>query len=103
MSIELLPLDHLRERPAADGDLDDRLDVGDVDPVAGAGVAVDADLQVRLADDVEHPDVLDPRDGPQDRRDPLAGGLERLQVGAEELHRVGPLDPRERLLRRCRG
>ena len=51
--VELLPLDHLRERPAADRHLDDRLDVGHVDPVAGAGAAVDPDLQVGLADDVE--------------------------------------------------
>ena len=40
----------------------DLLDVGDVDPVAGAGPAVDLDLQVGLADDVEDADVLDPGD-----------------------------------------
>ena len=60
--VELLPLDHLRERTAADGDLDHRLDVGDVHAVAGTRSAVDPDDQVGLADDVEHPHVLDSRD-----------------------------------------
>ena len=96
--VELLPLDHLRERPAADGDLDHRLHVGHVDPVSGARPAVDLDLQVGLADDVEQPDVLDPRDRPQDVDDPLADLLQLLQVVAEELDRVGPLDAREGLL-----
>ena len=52
---ELLPLDHLRERLAADRHLHHRLDVGHVDPVAGALVPVDLDLEVGLADDVEQP------------------------------------------------
>ena len=75
--VELLPLDHLGEGPAADGHLDHRLDVGHVDPVAGAGSAVDLDLQVGLADDVEQPDVLDARDRLEDVDDPLAGLLQR--------------------------
>ena len=58
---ELFALDHLRERPAADGDLHDGLDVRHVDPVAGALVAVDLDLEVGLADDVEQPRVVDAR------------------------------------------
>ena len=37
------------------GDLHDRLDVGHVDPVAGAEAAVDLDLEVGLADDVKQP------------------------------------------------
>ena len=39
--VELLPLDHLREGPAADGDLDHRLHVRDVHSVARARPAVD--------------------------------------------------------------
>ena len=70
--VELLSLDHLRERLAADRHLDVGLDVGHVDPVAGAGLAIDLDLEVGLADDVEHADVLDPRYRPQDVGDPLA-------------------------------
>ena len=83
---------------AADGHLDDGLDVGNVHAVAGAPVAVDLDLEVGLADDVEQPDVLDPRNRLEDGGDALAALLEDFQVGAEELDRVGPLDARERLL-----
>ena len=75
---ELLALDHLRERPAADGDLDDGLDVGHVDAVAGTLVPVDLDLEVGLADDVEQPGVLDPGDLVQDVDDPLPGSLQDL-------------------------
>ena len=51
----LLALDHLGEGPAADGHLHHGLDVGHVDPVPGALLAVDPDLQVGLAEDVEQP------------------------------------------------
>ena len=71
--VELLPLDHLREGTAADRHLDDGLDVGHVHAVAGAPVAVDLDLEVGLADDVEQPDVLDPWDRLENVGDPLAG------------------------------
>ena len=76
--VELLPLDHLREGPAADRHLDDGLDVGHVDAVAGALVAVDLDLQVGLADDVEQADVLDPPDRLEDVDDPLPGLLQHV-------------------------
>ena len=72
------------------------LDVGHVDPVAGAGSRSMTDLQVRLADDVEHADVLD-----AGHRSCKVFGtlfaqlLHRGQVGTEELDRVGPLDARE--------
>ena len=56
---ELLSFDHPREGPAADGDLHDRLDVRHVDPVAGTLVAVDLDLEIGLADDMEKPRIRD--------------------------------------------
>ena len=99
--VELLPLDHLRERLAADGHLDGRLDVGDVHAVAGAGLAVDPDLQVGLAEDVEQA-RRSRSPGPTSRRSTfttlLTGVLQGLQVGAEQLDRVRPLDAREGLL-----
>ena len=59
---ELFALDHPGKSTAADGDLDDGFDVGHVDPVSGALVTVDLDLEVGLADDVEQPGVGDPPD-----------------------------------------
>ena len=96
--VALLPLDHLREGPAADRDLDHFLDVGDVHAVASAGPAVDLDLEVGLADDVKDADVLDAADAPENVDNPLAGLLERGQVGADELDGVGSLDAREGLV-----
>ena len=49
--IPLTSLDRHRHRLAADGDLDDLLHVGNLDAVARYPLAVDLDLQVRLADD----------------------------------------------------
>ena len=57
------------------------------------GRPVDLDLEIGLADDVEEADVLDARDRFQDVDDALAGLLERRHVIAEELDRVGSLDP----------
>ena len=47
---------------------------------------------------MEQPGVLDSRDRVEDVDDPLAFGFQHLQVVAEELDRVGPLDARKRLL-----
>ena len=63
---ELFPLHHLREGLAADRHLHDFLDVGHVHAMASAEAAIDLDLEVGLADDVEHAHVLDPRHVLQD-------------------------------------
>ncbi len=47
---------------AADGAFDGGLDVGDVDAVAGGGVAVDDVVEVGLADDAEEAEVGDALD-----------------------------------------
>ena len=59
---ELFAFHHLRESFAADGRLHDLFDVGDVDAMPGAELAVDLDLEIGLADDVENADVLDAPD-----------------------------------------
>ena len=51
-----------------------------------------SDFQVGLADDVEHPDVVDTGNASEDIHDPLAGLFERGEVVAEELDGVRSLD-----------
>ena len=92
---ELFALDHLGERLAADGGLHDSFDIVDIDAVAGAELAVDLDLEIRLADDVKQADVFDSGHRFQDVRDPLAELLERVQIRADDLDRVGALDAGE--------
>src|SRR5438309_572928 len=53
----LLPLDHLAERLAAHGRLDDVVDVGHADVPGGALVAVDGEFQAGLAADAVQPRV----------------------------------------------
>ena len=73
---KLLALDHPGECAAADGDLHDGLDVGHIDPVTGALMAVDLDLEVGLADDMEEPGIGDAPHFVQDVDHTLAGPLQ---------------------------
>ena len=50
---ELLPFDHPGECTAPNGNLHNGLDVRHVDPVAGALMPVDLNLEIRLADDMK--------------------------------------------------
>ena len=55
-------------------------------------LAIDLDQEVGLADDVKHAHVLDPRHGLQDAGDALTQLLEFVQIGTDDLDRVGALD-----------
>jgi hypothetical protein len=67
---DLLSLEDLRDRGAADGRLHHRVDVARVEPIAGARFAVDHDLHVGLAHGVEDAQVGDAFDA-RDRRGDL--------------------------------
>ena len=84
--IELLfLLHHLGGGIAADGGLDQGIDVGDVQAVARDPRAVDLDGQARLPEFLHQGDVPDAAHPLEDLLDGLALLLQRLQVGAEHL------------------
>ena len=86
--VELLfALHHLRRGRPADGRLDQAVDVGDVQAVAGDLGAVDVHGQARLAEFLDQRDVFDPAHAFQDVLDRLAFGFQRLQVRPEDLDR----------------
>ena len=80
--VALPALDRLHDVHAADGDLDDVLHVADVDAVAGDAVAVDLELQIRLADDAVGDDVGRAGNLREQLLDLQADALDLLQVAA---------------------
>ena len=54
--VALFALQNLAERVAADSGLNGVLNVGDVDLIAGGFLAVDGEIQIRLAEHAEHAD-----------------------------------------------
>ena len=92
----LLLLHHLGGDVAADGGLDQAVDVGDVEAVAGDLGAVDLDRQAGLAELLHQRDVADAAHVLQHALDRLALRLERIEVGAEDLHRQRALQARSR-------
>ena len=88
--VELLfALHHLRRGSPADGGLDQAVDVGDVQAVAGDFGAVDVHRQARLAEFLDQRDLLDPAHPFQHALDRLCLWFERLQVRPEYLDRQG--------------
>ena len=83
----LLALHHLRRHVAADGGLDERVDVGDIEAVA-RDLAHDRSSMVRLGCPSSCTKVTSrmPRTPFQHLLDRLALLLQRVQVGAEHLH-----------------
>ena len=94
---QLFAFHHLGERFAADGCLHDFLDIGHVDAVARAELAVDLDFEVGLADDMEHADVFNPRHLLKILATFWPRLSKSMQIRADDLDRVGPLDAREGL------
>ena len=106
---------HRESRPAFDGggqhgladrDLDHLLHRADADPVAGGGRTIDGDVQVLTAGDLLGIDVAGARNGTDGVSHLARQGLERRQVGAEDLdahlradaggQHVDPVDDRHR-------
>ena len=82
----LAAFDGRGDRLAAQGRLDDVLNVADVDAVAGRLLAVDVDLQVAFADDLVGEDVDRAGDLLEHGGDLLRDLLDLVQVVAEDLH-----------------
>ena len=83
----LLLLDHLGRDVAADGGLDQAVDVVDVDAVARDLGAIDLDREARLAELLHQGDVADAAHVLEHVLDRLALLLERVEVRPEHLHR----------------
>src|SRR5262249_51407622 len=94
----LFAFNHLRQGLAADGAVDDVVDVRDVDAPAGAFLAVHAKLEVRLAHDAVDADaVADAANSLQPALHLIRQLLEPSQVGTEDLHGVIALYAGQRL------
>ncbi len=78
-------LQHLSEGVAADRGLNRVLHVGDIDLVAGGGVAVDGDVEVGLAEDAKDAQILDAFDLAHDADDLVGFLLQGFQVIAIDL------------------
>ena len=99
--IELLfLLHHLGGDVAADGGLNQAVDVGDIQAVAGDLGAVDLDGQAGLSELLHQRHVADAAHLLQDLLDGLALLLQRVQVGAEHLDGQRALQARFRLVDR---
>ena len=92
----LLALDHRRNRLAAHRRFDDRQHVVVARPVGLALVAIDGELQVRLALDAEDAHVLDAVDVFQDDLQSIRQPLQFVEVGSDDLDRVVALNAGQR-------
>ena len=92
-----LALEHLAHRRAPDGGFNRALYVGHVDLVARRPIAVDREVEIRLTDDPEEAQILDPRDVVHDGHDMRADGLERAEVVAVDFGRQLAFDAAHRL------
>jgi len=85
--IELLfLLHHLGGGIAADGGLDQGIDVGNIQAVARDPRAVDLDGQAGLSEFLHQGDVFDAAHPLEDLLDGFAFLLQRLQIGPEHFH-----------------
>ena len=98
-----LPLDHLRGRGPADRGFDQRIDVRDVQPVAGDQLTVRFDRQARLSELAHQGDAGDAGNGGQHFAHRFGLALERLQTGPEDLDGERALQPGLRLVHRILG
>ena len=99
--IELLfLLHHLGGDVAADGRLDQAVDVGDVQSVTGDLGAVDLDGETGLSEFLHQGHIADSAHAFQDLLDGFALLLQRIQIGAEDLDGQGALQARFRLIHR---
>ena len=80
----LLPLDNLGRCGATDGSLDQAVDIGYVQAVAGNPGTIDVHGQTRLTQLLHKRDVLNPAHALEDALNRLALAFERVQVDPED-------------------
>ena len=85
-----------RLRPAQ-GRLDDTVDVAGVEAIPRRFLTIHRDIQVRLAENAEDPEIGDPLDPGHDGQDLCGDLLQCRQLAADDLDRVGALDARQLL------
>ena len=84
-------LQHGRGHGAAERCLNDRGDVAGVQPVAGRLLAIDLDIEVGLADQMEDAEIGDAADVAHHVHHLGRGLLEHVEVRADDLDRIGAL------------
>jgi len=77
---------------AADGAADDRLDIGDGEPVAADGGAIDIDIHIPAAGQALRDRRAHPRHIPRDLGDAAGDAVDQGQIGPGDLDADGALD-----------
>src|SRR4029077_2071281 len=81
----------------SDGSSDCRIDVAWGETVARGASAIDIDLDGRLAERIQHPEIGNPRHRAHHLPDLGSGPFKRGEIVAEQLDRILALDTRRRL------
>jgi len=86
-----------RDRPAHRR-LDSGVDVANSESETRRHGAVDANVEIWLSDHMEHAKILDAWNAVDDPHHLLGQPFENVEIGADDLDRIGAFDARQRLL-----